>query len=46
MKDYQIRGWIGWHHHMALVILFLLFMLEQRLENRTDYPNLTCKDIE
>lgn len=46
MKDYQIRGWIGWHHHMALVILSLLFMLEQRLENRAEHPNLTCKDIE
>jgi SRSO17 transposase len=46
MADYQVQGWIGWHHHMALVMMGLLFMMEQRIERRTLCPNLTCKDIE
>lgn len=28
MADYQVRGWSGWHHHMALVMLAMLFMLK------------------
>lgn len=46
MKDYQVQGWIGWHHHMALVMMALLFMMEQRLERHSMCPTLTCKDIE
>ena len=46
MKDYQVQGWLGWHHHMALVMMALLFMMEQRLANQETNPSLTCKDIE
>jgi SRSO17 transposase len=46
MKDYQVQGWIGWHHHMALVMMALLFMMEQRLEHHGPCPALTCLDIE
>ncbi len=21
MSQYQVRGWLAWHHHMALVML-------------------------
>ncbi len=28
MGDYQLRLWQGWHHHMAMVMLAMLFMLE------------------
>jgi SRSO17 transposase len=31
MSDYQARGWRSWHHHMALVMMAMLFMLEQRI---------------
>ena len=46
MKDYQVQGWIGWHHHMALVMMALLFMMELRLEHHDPCSTLTCKDIE
>jgi SRSO17 transposase len=46
MKDYQVQGWVGWHHHMALVMMAMLFMLEQRLATQKENPTLTCKDIE
>ena len=45
MGDYQVRGWLGWHHHMAMVLMAMLFMLEQRIEAGDDLP-VTCSDIE
>jgi SRSO17 transposase len=32
MADYQVRGWIGWHHHMVMVLLAMLFILELQIE--------------
>ena len=46
MADYQLRGWNGWHHHMALVMLTMLFMLSERLKHQDEYPLLSCADIE
>jgi SRSO17 transposase len=36
MRDYQVRSWLGWHHHMTLVILahFFLVRLQRRLKKR------------
>lgn len=31
MADYQTRGWLAWHHHMALVMLAMLFLTQERL---------------
>lgn len=38
MADYQLRGWNGWHHHMALVMMAMLFMLSEGLCYKDDYP--------
>jgi SRSO17 transposase len=46
MADYQVRKWSGWHHHMALVFMAMLFMLEERLRAADVYPLLSCSDIE
>ena len=46
MADYQVRKWPAWHHHMALVAMSLLFMLEERITQKDDYPLLSCSDIE
>ena len=46
MADYQARGWRAWHHHMALVAMALLFMLEERTTLREQLPLLSCGDIE
>jgi SRSO17 transposase len=46
MAHYQVRGWRAWHHHMALVMLALLFVLETRIEHKESYPLLSCSDIQ
>jgi SRSO17 transposase len=46
MADYQVRLWNGWHHHMALVMMAMLFMLTERLQMKDQCPLLSCADIE
>lgn len=45
MADYQARNWKAWHHHMALVMMALLFLLQQRQKHQTTHPLLTAKDL-
>jgi SRSO17 transposase len=46
MADYQVLGWVAWHHHMALVMMAMLFMLIERIRNQKAHPLLSCADIE
>jgi SRSO17 transposase len=46
MADYQVRKWTAWHHHMALVMMAMLFMLSERIYHKDTYPLLSCADIE
>ena len=46
MADYQVRKWRAWHHHMALVFMAMLFMLEERIRAKDTHPLLSCSDIE
>ncbi len=45
MAQYEVRGWTGWHHHMALVCLALLFSLKERCLAKKDTPLLSTRDI-
>ncbi len=45
MDEYQVRTWRAWHHHVALSMLALLFMLHQRVSHQEDTPLLSCRDI-
>ncbi|MCI5122583.1 MAG: hypothetical protein D3908_15620, partial [Candidatus Electrothrix sp. AUS4] len=45
MGDYQARGWLAWHHHMTMVMMAMLFMIEQRLYHQVGVPLLSCADI-
>ena len=43
MAQYQVRGWDGWHQHIAMVALAMLFALQQknclsRLHTATEHP--------
>jgi hypothetical protein len=46
MADYQVRKWSAWHHHMALVMMSMLFMLSEMMRHVDTCPLLTCADIE
>lgn len=46
MADYQVRKWSAWHHHMALVMMSMVFMLSEKIKHEDDCPLLTCADIE
>ena len=46
LAEYQARKWRSWHHHMTLVMMAMLFMLEERILQKDDHPLLSCSDIE
>lgn len=46
LGDYQVRGWMGWHHHMAIGLMALLFILEERVRHGVAAPMLSTADIE
>jgi len=45
LGDYQVRGWRAWHHHMAMVMMAMLFMVEERQTHQTEVPLLSCTDV-
>ena len=44
LGDYQVRGWRGWHHHLALMMA-MLFTLEERLLHQQTRLLLSGTDI-
>ena len=45
MAQYEVRKWRGWHHHMALVSLAMLFVLKERVAHSESAPLLSARDI-
>ncbi len=45
MYEYQVRGWLAWHHHIALSMMATYFMLSERLLHKDQLPLLSCGDI-
>jgi len=45
MADYQARGWVAWHHHMAMVMLAMLFMIRERKIHMREIELLSCQDL-
>jgi len=45
MADYQVRGFHAWHHHMALVMVALMFLAKERLAHRATADLLSCNDL-
>ena len=45
MDDYQVLGWRAWHHHVTMVMLALLFILEQRIAENDTVDLLSPADI-
>jgi SRSO17 transposase len=45
MAQYQVRKWRSWHHHMALVMLAMRFLVNERMAHREAIKDLTLSDL-
>jgi len=45
LADYELRGYIGWNHHMGIVFMAMLFLLEMQDEWKLKAPLLTLTDV-
>ena len=45
LDEYQARNWQAWHHHVALVMMALLFLLRERQLQKEELPLLSAGDI-
>lgn len=45
MFEYQVRGWKAWHHHIALVMQAMAFLLSEKIYFAEDLPMLTATDV-
>ena len=45
LNQYQVRSWRAWHHHIALTLMALHFLLQIQKENVKDMPLLSIPDI-
>ena len=41
LDHYEVRGWVGWHHHTTMTMLSHAFLVELRVEMADDAPALT-----
>jgi SRSO17 transposase len=44
LDEYEVRGWRGWHHHMTLTLLAMLFLLELQMSLKDKAPMMTIQD--
>jgi SRSO17 transposase len=45
MDHYEMRSWLGWHHHMLLVSLAHHFLVRLRIQFREQAPALTIYQV-
>ena len=45
LDEYQARSWQAWYHHVALVMMALLFLLRERQLQKEELPLLSAGDI-
>jgi len=45
MADYQVRGWNGWHHHMVMTLLAMLFILIMVVKWGKKAESLSVQDV-
>jgi hypothetical protein len=45
LHQYQVRSWKAWHHHIALTLMALHFILQIQKENHPEMPLLSVPDI-
>jgi SRSO17 transposase len=45
MDAYQVRTWEGWHHHMALTLIAVWFLISDTHRGRQWTPALTLPQV-
>ena len=45
MADYQVQNWNAWHHHMALVLLGMFWLMKEQKHFLAVTTNTTLHDI-
>jgi hypothetical protein len=45
LHQYQVRSWTAWHHHIALTLMALHFILQIQESNKEEMPLLSVPDI-
>lgn len=45
MGEYQVRGWLGWNHHMTMVILATHFVTQNKEVIVSELPLISTRDI-
>jgi hypothetical protein len=43
LDHYEVRSWRGWHHHMTLCLLALLFLVEEQRRLSRSTPAITVQ---
>jgi SRSO17 transposase len=44
MSGYQVTGWLAWQHHMALVLMASLYILNIKIQEQEEIPLLSVRD--
>ncbi len=45
MDEYQVRTWEGWHHHMALTLIAVWFLVSETHRGQQRTPALTLPQV-
>jgi SRSO17 transposase len=45
MDEYQVRTWQGWHHHMALSLIAVWFLIGETHRGQQVTPAFTLPQI-
>ena len=45
MDEYQVRTWEGWHHHMALTLIAVWFLISETHRGQQWTPALTLPQV-
>jgi SRSO17 transposase len=45
LDHYEVRGWIGWHHHTTMTMLSHHFLVKLRVELGAEAPALTVSQV-
>jgi len=45
LADYQVRSWTGWHHHMTMTLLAMLYLMSLTIDLGKKADFLTVQDV-